>query len=522
MFVVTFSFFQIAEIIFGGKNSTNSYRYEIAISTCTVWNAGSSANVTINLAGENCSSGALQLGALTKAKPLRGSKLMFVVYLPERLGPLLYLHVWHDNTGESPAWYLNHVIVRDSQTTETWKFMCEDWLAVESNDGRVDKILYWSSNKDIWNYKQMFLSHSVDGLYDKHLWLSVVSKPPTSSFTRVQRAFCCLSLLFSTMITNAMFYNFSEESDTSAVIFIGPIKISARQLVIGIQSSLLIFPVNLLMTLLFRTSSSLTHSASRVASGKSRFTCRSTRFRSKASKSMRMKDKLKSKATRNPCNMTAINLGQYSHLKDEENPSRKMSSPRKPVCLTFLYYIAWTLCLVTVVSSTAFTMMYTLQWGNDISNKWLISFFVSFLQDALVSQPVKVALSSAVLAFILKIVQEQKSTWQIYTSNKKLNMIEKAPEVHTNYVAAPLEDDISQKNYLPPSQENLQKAKKKRLTEIQVSIILWNVAIYIIFLLVLLAVAYGHRDPVSHQLNEEIDDMFPLSVCIFSLLFIWE
>lgn len=41
---------------------------------------------------------------------------------------------------------------------------------------------------------------------DGHLWYSVINRPPSSSFTCVQRVSCCFSLLLCTMLTSIMFY----------------------------------------------------------------------------------------------------------------------------------------------------------------------------------------------------------------------------------------------------------------------------------------------------------------------------
>lgn len=43
-------------------------------------------------------------------------------------------------------------------------------------------------------------------LSDGHLWYSVLSRPPSSTFTCVQRVSCCFSLLLCTMLTSIMFY----------------------------------------------------------------------------------------------------------------------------------------------------------------------------------------------------------------------------------------------------------------------------------------------------------------------------
>ena len=55
------------------------------------------------------------------------------------LGPLNYLHIWHDNTGQkgSASWFLKYIIVRDLQTRIKTHFICQRWLAVEKDDGLV-------------------------------------------------------------------------------------------------------------------------------------------------------------------------------------------------------------------------------------------------------------------------------------------------------------------------------------------------------------------------------------------------
>ena len=55
------------------------------------------------------------------------------------LGSLNYIRIWHDNTGEgdSASWFLKYIIVRDLQTMEKFHFICQRWLAVEEDDGKV-------------------------------------------------------------------------------------------------------------------------------------------------------------------------------------------------------------------------------------------------------------------------------------------------------------------------------------------------------------------------------------------------
>lgn len=50
-------------------------------------------------------------------------------------------------SGLSPSWYLQHVIVRDLQSSKSYFFLVNDWLSVESedNDGLVEREVFAAS-----------------------------------------------------------------------------------------------------------------------------------------------------------------------------------------------------------------------------------------------------------------------------------------------------------------------------------------------------------------------------------------
>ena len=54
------------------------------------------------------------------------------------------------------------------------------------------------------------------------------------------------------MIANAMFYNIGGESD--GAIQVGPFKFSWKQIVIGVQSGIIIAPINIIIAFLFKSS----------------------------------------------------------------------------------------------------------------------------------------------------------------------------------------------------------------------------------------------------------------------------
>lgn len=174
-----------------------------------------------------------------------------------QLGPLLYLRVWHDNSGykSKASWYLNMINVMDLQTGEKSYFLCDNWLAVEKGDGLVDRVIPLASGKELKSFAHLFTQSVKKKFSDGHLWFSVFSRPVRSNFTRLQRISCCISLLFCTMISNAMFYRQDTQATANkagVLMKIGPIEFTLTQLWISFIGTMIVLPVNLLVVTLFR------------------------------------------------------------------------------------------------------------------------------------------------------------------------------------------------------------------------------------------------------------------------------
>lgn len=60
----------------------------------------------------------------------------FIVECPN-LGTIKKLRIGHDNTGPSPGWYLDKVIVDDIEGRRVYEFQCNRWLAKDEDDGLI-------------------------------------------------------------------------------------------------------------------------------------------------------------------------------------------------------------------------------------------------------------------------------------------------------------------------------------------------------------------------------------------------
>jgi len=149
--------------------------------------------------------------------------------------------------------YCSQVFVKDLQLGDSWSFLYNDWLAVDRGSiQRTAATIMATTKKELQAKRQHnFLVKSTQDLRDGHLWISIFSKRARSTFTRVQRLTCALSLLLTTMLTNIMFYGIPTDEPEDQVGQPGAITISLSAIVIGIQSSLIMFPINLFIVQLF-------------------------------------------------------------------------------------------------------------------------------------------------------------------------------------------------------------------------------------------------------------------------------
>jgi len=341
-----------------------------------VWrNSGTTANVALTITGESDESKTMMIRNNGKECNFfsRGSIDGFELVTMGSLGSLKELTITHDNSGKNPSWFLESVVIKDKQTDEQWCFSVNRWLAVEKGDGQIEVTVGCLGE----GFSEQVRSRAPRQLADSHIWMSVVGKVSSSTFTRVQRASCCLSILFSAMIANAMFYNTDGESD--GAIRVGPFKFSWRQIVVGMQSGLIVAPVNILIVFLFRSS--------------------------------RPRKKLEH---------------NYKKAADSLHLVEKM---RKSSCALphFCIYIGWFLCVVTSLTGATFTIFYSLVWGKELAEQWLASVFTSLSEDVFFAQPAKVMLIIILTSMFLKRDKNNRKESGVKTESSNYEQIDNDP-----------------------------------------------------------------------------------------------
>ena len=172
----------------------------------------------MKLIGNLNETGVRILNADNKLAFQRSAVDTFLMSVKRPLGDLIYMKIWHDNSGhgDKASWFLKHVIVRDLQTKEKFYFSCQKWMAIEKGDGKLERELFVSddeskNNKDCENSMLNF-----------HLWLSVFYKPILSSFTRLDRVTCCFVFHYLSMFLSILYYDTTETklNDANRINFV--------------------------------------------------------------------------------------------------------------------------------------------------------------------------------------------------------------------------------------------------------------------------------------------------------------
>ncbi|KAM3877020.1 polycystin-1-like protein 2 [Diretmus argenteus] len=227
------------------------YRYMLNISTGHRRGASTSSQVTVTLLGTEGESEPHHLTDPEKPVFERGGVDMFLLTTPFSLGELQSIRLWHDNSGRHPAWYINKVMAQDLETGQKWHFLCNSWLAIDMGECTLDKVFPVATEMDLKRFSNLFFMKTAKDFRDGHIWFSVISRPPCSTFTRVQRVSCCFSLLLCTMLTSIMFWGIPTDP-SEQTMDLGHIEFTWQQVMIGIQSSIIMFPINLLIVSIFR------------------------------------------------------------------------------------------------------------------------------------------------------------------------------------------------------------------------------------------------------------------------------
>ncbi|VDQ00021.1 unnamed protein product [Trichobilharzia regenti] len=486
------------------NNPDHEYLYEIIVSTGFRKSAGTDSKVCFILSGQYGETGLRVLQDPYRKVLARGNVDRFLLACPRSLGPLIYIRLWHDNSGvgDKASWYCNYVGVVDLQTREKSHFIVESWFAVEEGDGQVDRLIPVTSQEELLTFKHMFSITASRNISEDHLWVSIVARPPQSRFTCVERVACCLLLLYLSMLGSCMFYKGEGAVKQPNLFSIGPFGFTATELYVAIVNNVLTFIPLFLIMYIFRNSSL------------------------RVSHTTKLLDVIEEHLDEK------LYLGEASFIYTNHLvPSKrgKQNDPEAPIentgegmfkrkgfscfCGWQIRILAWLLLILCLATAVAFTTFYGVMFGEDTCKKWLSSLFLSFFINIFLAQPVKVLLLAMFCSFAckspdrldqLQLLEEEDRLIQTLGKRYQLQMDEEY--LHKDYLLSDFRPH--RLVILPPDPADLARARAYRLKQRKASDVTREVVLYVVFLVLLLAVSIQFRDPNAFLLKSSLQNSF--------------
>ncbi|CAD5124264.1 DgyrCDS12559 [Dimorphilus gyrociliatus] len=489
----------------------HNYYYQVSVYTGVRAGAGTKSNVCFILSGDIGDTGIRSMSDKQERPLARDSVRHYIMSADHSLGALTFLRIWHDNSGEgdNASWFLDKVVVEDIQTKTRYFFLCGKWLATEEDDGQVQRILPVADQEEIKGFKHLFFTTARKNISDEHLWLSVVSRPTKSNFTRLQRLTCCLTLLLTTMIANAMWYRTDEQVKSDQAIILGPIILSVSTLYVSVIGNLTVVPINIIIVQIFRKSKSkdqVEFNVKQQQEEKKKKALKQADKRVRAILFNRSKSNKESKMVEDLQDVK-VEDSEEEDKKDEVKETKKIPFWRQRYPLPYqCVYIGWVLSFLSCSLSAFFVLFYSLEWGKSKSEKWLSSLFLSFFQSVMLIQPVKVIVIAMFMSCIFKKVDDEDE------------METKAHKAKADDDEELLEDDpilatqqaMSVSAPEPPSKKKLAKMRFERLKEKKTMSMLQEACSYFVFLLLVSFIAWGTKSYGVYLTHSSIHKLFDI------------
>eukprot|EP00058_Branchiostoma_floridae_P016495 XP_002601983.1 hypothetical protein BRAFLDRAFT_98933 [Branchiostoma floridae] len=521
-------------------NPRRECQYVITVYTGFRGNAGTTAEITLVLYGIHYESAPLTLRDDNRVLFQQGSVDSFLVSTEEPLGVMTHMRVWHNNAGFSPSWYLGQIVVVNRGTNQTTYFLSNRWLAVDEDDGKIERLIPTAGEEEMTKFRNVFFAKSSRDMNDGHLWFSVAGRPARSPFTRVQRLSCCLTLLYSTMLTNIMFFGRGDDFDPPEPLRIAGLEIdppiSLPQLMIGIQSAVIILPVNLLIVFLFRNSGAR---APKKSSSKKMDSEPDKSFLKLLQQNPRKKKTFTSNNPDTPSFWYAkeksvlgnsstdnkLSVLQSTVDHDVEGSSKKEEKdndePKKSSLPWWAVFVGWLMVWAASFVAAFFTVLYTLSFGKAKAEAWVFTFVTSFVTDLFLVQPFKLMLVAMLFALIIKKPVEdedpaptpteddeeyiynnpQKKVWTSATGWMRYIGTGRAAAYGTN-TKSPDEE----RSTLPPDESVLAEARARSAEKRKRRAAVLEVLVFGLFVTVIMLTAYQERSPLAFYMTQNVKE----------------
>ncbi|XP_061438752.1 polycystin family receptor for egg jelly-like [Rhineura floridana] len=472
-------------------------RYLVTIYTGSRLRAGTKADVFIELIGQNGGSDVHKLKHPQFPDILhRGSIDTFFLTTKNDLGNIFSLHVWHNNSGFDSNWFLSRVKVQNMDTKQSWLFMCRKWLDLGKDDCQIERSFAVTNPNKPLSKTDYFLITVSNDLLSSHLWLSVFVHAVDSSFNRFRRLSCCLAVLLSSLMFNAIFFS----TENVQHIYSAGLQY-LRSITMGIGSALISLPVQLILITLFKHSS------------KKPSTCNTAEAQQEENPPI---------LSENLCKEGKIKDAPLSTMKSQQCPhidtnfSNNFAAAKetfsdkiqKPQPSWWVAYIPW--CFVFFISGVFSFSIISLGWSytTKTSFEWLIASITSFCLSVFFLETLKIIIFASWNTISAKSCENIPwSRYQDIKYNGRTMPANEMTQLHDHLVKL-----RASKQYQPIEEEELIILRKRQNVKNLGYIFVKNMIGHFVFLYLILTTTHPTETNSSFYYNQAMHKKFSLGL----------
>ena len=333
-----------------------------------------------------------------------------------------------------------------------------------------------------------------------------------------------------------MFYELGDAEESLRIKF-GPIDFTWRQLMIGIQSSIVVVPFNLMMITIFRFTGprkpsereqkagpkgqekkaggnakpkGKTKPKDEKLIGREGSHCKKSKDK-KGPTDQKSKDKNKSEPKAKDKNKADSKtktkkeeLQKTNREKTAPKAGQEVTKRRKFKLPYWCNYIAYTLAFLTCFVGALFTIFYSMVWGKEKSDKWILSVIISLVQDIFFVQPLKVILVASILAMLLRKPPEDEEEEIVNDEAEETKQQELTDDTSVDGTKDPRKKLFTS----GPDPIIVAMAREKKLKEAQMCNIFSQLALQFFFVFLLSVATYGSRGGDRFYLSKNVQDIF--------------
>ncbi|XP_075529149.1 uncharacterized protein LOC142560737 isoform X1 [Dermacentor variabilis] len=367
----------------------DAFGYLVSVYTWFLKGSGTTSRVLLVVHGSDDESREVVLrdGARNPLALQAGGRDWYFLSHPSSLGDVEAISLTLELKGNESSWHLRTVVVRDLQTASRAVFVVDNVLTPDAHKGASTFTFHVADESLLRNPWRIFSARIIRYFREEHLIFSIFSRLPTSDFTRKQRASVALLLVTTGMMVSLMFYGLDadEEESFNWLFFDTLLELpKRRELVVALQSTLLVTPFAFLVVFLFEKS-------------------RPPAFRRKPTvPKVYVEDVVEDWVRDTDTSTDSAKTGKVPR-------ERLTSNVQLPLFPTWVSVFAWLLCLSASLVASVLVILYGLTYGYRRSLSWVRCNFINVLLGEFVLSPLKILCLSAVMACVLKAPVEMEN-----------------------------------------------------------------------------------------------------------------